>query len=378
MPPSSGAGARPRSEALAAYLRYLVEDSGLTLRDPHDGARRKARYGDIAVMMVTTQTVHHLTAELDVVGVPHVVRGGTLFMNDPLHRQFVLGLRALSDRDDGAARAALLRPPFFAVSLATWCARVGEAAPALVCGRRARARARSIRHETTHGETAGVLEQTGSGLRREWRHGARASAAGRAVLRATRAERSGLDYDGVTAIARGWIDAPARIEAPLPIDADAVQVITAHQAKGLEWPIVALWDGRAVLRGYLPRVALRIDPLSGRWAVRLDGLAPIRAIETCSIRAGAPTEERKRIAYGHIRRATSDVPSPASLRRRKSRGAGSSERDSRTRGVKLPAWPPGGAGAGVSKCARRAALAQLARDFGRSAACARAALAPRG
>ena len=43
-----------------------------------------------------------------------------------------------------------------------------------------------------------------------------------------------LDFDGVTTIARGWIEAPPRIEAPLPVDADAVQVIAAHQAKGLE------------------------------------------------------------------------------------------------------------------------------------------------
>ena len=38
-------------------------------------------------------------------------------MEDTLHRQFILGLRALSDRRDGVARAALMRPPFFAVSL---------------------------------------------------------------------------------------------------------------------------------------------------------------------------------------------------------------------------------------------------------------------
>ena len=41
-----------------------------------------------------------------------------MFLEDPLHRQFLLGLRALADRDDGVAEAALLRPPFFAVDLA--------------------------------------------------------------------------------------------------------------------------------------------------------------------------------------------------------------------------------------------------------------------
>ena len=297
-------------EALALYLRHLVEESEVRVRDPHDGQRRRPRYGDMAVMMVATQTVHHLTAELDVVGVPYVVRGGTLFMDDPLHRQFLLGLRALSDRNDGVARAALMRPPFFAVSLADLVRQrhLGETSPALAGADAIIAELRRTRRQTTPGETARrVLEETGFGtFVASGRNGAQRLARLYELCLALDAEarERKLDFDAVTALARGWIDVPARIEAPLPIDADAVQVITAHQAKGLEWPIVAIWDGRAILRGYLPPVALSIDAVSGSWALKLDGL-----VQDASHKALIEqerllrTEERKRVAYVAATRA---------------------------------------------------------------------------
>lgn len=118
------------------------------------------------------------------------------------------------------------------------------------------------------------------------------------------ARNAGLDFDGVTEIARSWIEAPPRIEAPLPVDADAVQVFTAHQAKGLEWPIVALWDGRAGFRAYLPQVAFTVDAVSGAWALKLDGLAydpTARALHDREMELRAA--ERKRVAYVAATRA---------------------------------------------------------------------------
>ena len=41
-----------------------------------------------------------------------------LFLGHPVVRQYLLALRALADRDDGVAEAALLRPPFFAIDCA--------------------------------------------------------------------------------------------------------------------------------------------------------------------------------------------------------------------------------------------------------------------
>lgn len=297
-------------EALAHYLRFLVEESDVRVVDPRTRELRRPRYGDIAVIMIATPTIHHLTSELDRIEVPHVVRGGTLFMDDPLHQQLVLGLRALSDRRDGVARAALMRPPFFAVSLEDLVRGLDPAAKsqALLATDALITELRRDRHLGTPGEVARrVLEHTGF---------ARYVAAGvNGEQRLSRlyqlclaldelARTTGFDFDGVTGIARDWIDAPPRIEAPLPVDADAVQVITAHQAKGLEWPIVALWDGRASWRAYLPRVAFTIDGTSGRWALQLDGLEHDPTQSQLHDRERAlSAAERKRIVYVAATRA---------------------------------------------------------------------------
>lgn len=106
------------AEALAHYLRWLVEVRRFPVEDPVTREARPVRYGDIAVLAVATTTLDPLFPELDRMGIPHTVRGGVLFLQDPLHRQFLLGLRAIADASDGVAQAALLRPPFFAVDLA--------------------------------------------------------------------------------------------------------------------------------------------------------------------------------------------------------------------------------------------------------------------
>lgn len=297
-------------EALAHYLRFLVEESEVHIADPRSHELRRPQYGDIAVMMIATQTVHHLTSELDRIGVPHVVRGGTLFMRDALHQQFVLGLRALSDHGDGVARAALMRPPFFAVGLQDLVrgrdpeakSEVLRAAEALITV------LRRDRHRATPAETArGVLEQTGFG-----RYVAASVNGTQRLARLYQlctsldvlARVSNLDFDGVTAVARGWIDAPPRIEVPLPVDADAVQVITTHQAKGLEWPIVALWDGRAGWRAFLPQVAFTVEAATGQWALKLDGLQYDPSEKQLQKREGElRAAERKRVAYVAATRA---------------------------------------------------------------------------
>ncbi|MET0388239.1 MAG: UvrD-helicase domain-containing protein [Polyangiales bacterium] len=297
-------------EALAHYLRYLVEDSTLTILDPATRERRRPRYGDIAVMMIATQTVHHLTTELDRIGVPHVVRGGTLFMQDPLHQQLVLGLCALADPSDGVARAALLRPPFFAVSLEDLLrARVHEdKSPPLLAAEVLIAELRLLRHQLPPGETARrVVERTGFG-----RYVAASVNGAQRLARLYElcmrwdelARASQLDFDAVAAIARGFIDSPPRIDAPLPVDADAVQVITTHQAKGLEWPIVALWDGRASWRAFLPQVAWKVDAVSGSWALELDGLSYDPSDRQLQDRErGLREKERRRVAYVAATRA---------------------------------------------------------------------------
>jgi ATP-dependent exoDNAse (exonuclease V) beta subunit len=300
-------------EALARYLRHLVEQGDTTIVDPRSGKPRRPRYGDIAVLMVSTQKVHYLLGELDRIGVPHVVRGGTLFMRDDLHRQFVLGLRALSDPNDGVAQAALLRPPFFAVTLEDLVRERFKASPDAVPAvlqeaRTLSAALRRTRHEQSPGEVArALLERSGFGtFVAAGDNGEQRLARLYELCLALdqRARETNLDFDATTEMALGWLDAPIQMEAPLPVDADAVQVITVHQAKGLEWPVVALWDGRGGWGAYLPVPALSVDALTGEWAIELEGVK--HDTTNSALREGELAmrrEERKRVAYVAATRA---------------------------------------------------------------------------
>jgi len=271
------------AKALAAYLRWLVEGEKRQIVDPATGERRPAGYGDIAVLVASTTNVNLLFSPLDELGVPYAARGGKLFLADPLHRQFLLGLRAIADRDDGVAQAALLRPPFFALDYddiaRERAADEGSTHRGVLRARAALELVQELRRrrlDRSPGTTArDLLERTGFGRAAALGpNGAQRLDALRELCHAldTVAASDGLDYDAATSRLRGWAMDPEQLDPPRPVGSDAVQILSVHQAKGLEFPIVIWWDACADLDAFNRPNPWSIDRDGASWVLNLDGI----------------------------------------------------------------------------------------------------------
>jgi ATP-dependent exoDNAse (exonuclease V) beta subunit len=299
---------------LAARLVSLVEagvgpraPSGVGPPDGKDNPPRALKYDDCAILCRASTSFAAYEDALERAGVPFLTVAGRGFYNRPEIRDLLNALQALADPTDSLALTGLLRSPAFALSdAALYHLRKGKEGRATPLWERLRAGRVAPAYRTCHAMDQGSIYQDRYGLSPEDAHrAARAVAiitrlhgqAGRTpvadLLKAFLDEtdyRAALLQAGQARAARNVAklladaqtrpivgageflefvadlrDAGAREGEARALTEGAVQIMTVHAAKGLEFPVVALGDATYGPRG-------RSSPL-----VDADGLLlPIR------------------------------------------------------------------------------------------------------
>jgi ATP-dependent helicase/nuclease subunit A len=250
--PFEPVGAAVAADAVARYACRLLA-TPMRISDPQINAERPLRAGDIVVLAFDTAHLSLLAERLALYGIAAVGGGAALFAIHPIVRQFLRGLGAVADRDDGVAQAALLGPPFFAVEPADLLAAVvvkDDSYPPRARVRAARDRVEALRrsrHLRSAGATArDLIEASGVGRVLATTFNGAATLAAlyeTAAFLDDHAARERLDFDALSDQCRIWAENATPLPLPASGGADGLRVMTAADAVDERFPVVLAWDG---------------------------------------------------------------------------------------------------------------------------------------
>jgi len=273
------------ARAVAARIRALVSGAaGVTVPDREQGALRPPRHGEVALLFRRLTQVAEYERALRDAGVPYRLARGGGFYQAPEVRDLGELLASLFEPGDPVAIAALLRSPFCCASDGTlllasrlglgtlWRREPGEVASAL---RSAWSDPSSPPLAIAEAEALDAEISRVSRFLEEWRAlralrdrlsppdlllraverldveaallagpegERRAGNVRKAIELSRRQARSGGSALDLAARLRALAERPPREpEADLPAG-DAVALLSIHQAKGLEWPVVFVPD----------------------------------------------------------------------------------------------------------------------------------------
>lgn len=332
-------GSAPRARAQVSEARLIAREiagllaSGQEVRDPATRELRAVRPGDIAVLTRTWQPLAVYGEILPALGVPAVHSGGGDLLATREAKDGMALLRFVADPRDDVALAALMRSPLLAVddpTLYRFAAGLPPADPEAEGARRRVAWWQGLEAEGALPEGLERARNVLRELRRAHRwppsrvlQVADALTGYSAVLGGLPgAERRLADWSGFVAfvrdLERGLGDAfsvvrrlrrllAAEVEVPRPVlhAEGAVDLLTIHRSKGLEWPVVVVADlARGGTRGG-PKMLHRRDLGVG---VRLqddDGAAVEPAVYRLlrQERRRREEEETRRVLYVALTRA---------------------------------------------------------------------------
>jgi ATP-dependent helicase/nuclease subunit A len=253
---------RAEARALAAFAAAAAR-GGYEVRDPVTGVGRGSRAGDVMVLTRRLTQVRPLEEALEQAGLRFTTEGGKSFFDRQEVHEALAVLRAIDDPSDRVALVAALRSSFFGVSdrdivgyhLAgggLWLGPVDGEKPGAASLGPAMGLLRELHDQRTLLSVPALLERLYdrtrvvaalTGTRRG--EGQVANLEKVAALARQATDLGVLTLRGFTTLLAERVQ-NAREEPDLPStrpsDPDTVRLLSIHKAKGLEAPIVALYD----------------------------------------------------------------------------------------------------------------------------------------
>jgi ATP-dependent helicase/nuclease subunit A len=352
--------AASQPQAIGEFVRWLVQDSGWTVPDEDgrdqgpgtgdqgklvsiaagpptaeaQGPRRPIRAGDVCLLFrrftsYQTDVTSDYVAELESRGVPHLLVGGRAFHEREEVDALRTALTAIEWPDDGLSVFATLRGPFFAVAeeeLLAWHARFRgfrpfgipeEVPPELSAVAEALAVLRDLNRQRNHRPVAETVSRLVEITRAHagfvlWRGGEQVLANVLQIAELARRYEAegGLSFRGFVDELRDAAERAPTPEAPiLEEGTDGVRLMTAHKAKGLEFPVVILADiGARISRD---RAQRHLDTRNELAAITLAGWTPLELHEHNALEAARDEAEGVRLAYVAATRARDVLVVPA-------------------------------------------------------------------
>jgi ATP-dependent helicase/nuclease subunit A len=253
---------RAEAGALAAWITAAAAGR-YPVRDPVTGEARKSRAGDVMVLARRLTQMRHLEDALEAASLRFTVEGGKSFFDRQEVHEVLAALRAIEDPTDKVALVAALRSSFFGASdrdIVSYALAGGTLAlgsvlpdlpgaaaigPALVLLERLHKERLRLSVpallERLYDETRVLAAYTGT------RRGeAQVANLQKVTALARQATDLGvLTLRGFAALLRERTEAAGEepdLPTTRPGDPDTVRVLSIHKAKGLEAPIVVLYD----------------------------------------------------------------------------------------------------------------------------------------
>jgi ATP-dependent exoDNAse (exonuclease V) beta subunit len=267
---------RAEALALAAFVARAAQ-GGYPVRDPSSGLLRPSRAGDVLILARRLTQARYLEEAFEALRLRFAVEGGKSFFDRQEVNEVLAVLRAVDDPSDRVSWVGALRSSFFGVSdrdIAAYAlaggklgmgaidedkpgaSTLGPAEALLERLHRMRTKVSvAALLETLYDETRVLAALTGT---------ARGEAAVANLEKVVSLSRQAADLGFLTL--RGFANllseriASAREEPDLPTtrpgDPEVVRILSIHRAKGLEAPIVALFDSADNARANVDTVPL--------------------------------------------------------------------------------------------------------------------------